>query len=274
VERSEEQKMNYYIVTWNPQKWNWDNIEEDIEQINFDGRCSVRWSCGNTKSIQPGDRIFLVRLGEEPKGIFGSGFSTSVPFYAKHWSGDDKEILYINIDFESLLNPKEDEILSLDILNTGNLQRQTWTPQASGISIKPELRDELEAIWFDFLVTKIKRNNPFVTPTSRIETALYEGTPTQVHVTKYERNPYARKVCLEHYGYSCSVCNFNFEKSYGEIGKNYIHVHHLNQISEIGKTYEINPIKDLRPICPNCHSMIHRTKNIISIDELKKIFQK
>lgn len=266
--------MNSYIFTWNPKKWSWDDIESEIEQVNLNGRCSVRWSCGNTKSIQPGDRIFLVRLGTEPKGIMGSGFSTSSPFYSKHWSGNDKEILYINIDFEILLNPDNDEILGLDLLNIGNLGHQTWTPQASGISIKPELQDELEATWFDFLTTRNIRTNPFIVTADQIGFTYSEGTPSQVTVTKYERNPFARKVCLEHYGFTCSVCDFNFEKFYGEIGKKYIHVHHLNQISDIGKTYKIDPINDLRPICPNCHSMIHRNKAPLSIEQLRSNLRK
>ena len=88
-------------------------------------------------------------------------------------------------------------------------------------------------------------------------------------VTKYERNPYARKTCIDYYGLSCYVCQFNFENKYGELGKDFIHVHHLKQISEIGKQYIINPIDDLRPVCPNCHAMIHKRKEPYTIDEIK-----
>jgi translation elongation factor EF-1beta len=59
------------------------------------GRCSQRWSCGNTKSIQTGDRIFLLKVGTEPKGIIAAGFATSTPFYERHWSGEKKEISQI-----------------------------------------------------------------------------------------------------------------------------------------------------------------------------------
>jgi len=87
---------------------------------------------------------------------------------------------------------------------------------------------------------------------------IKEGTKKPVTVNIYERNPKARKLCLEKYGYVCSVCEFDFEKKYGDIGKNFIHVHHLKSLHEIGNAYEVNPIKDLRPVCPNCHAMLHR----------------
>ena len=67
------------------------------------------------------------------------------------------------------------------------------------------------------------------------------------------------------------VCNFNFEKTYGDIGKGFIHVHHLNQISTIGEGYQINPIEDLRPVCPNCHAMLHQKNPPYPIDELKEM---
>jgi 5-methylcytosine-specific restriction protein A len=89
-------------------------------------------------------------------------------------------------------------------------------------------------------------------------------------MTKYERNPFARKACIDHYGLSCMICGFNFLDKYGYIGKNFIHVHHIRQISQVGKKYSIDPIKDLRPVCPNCHSIIHLTKTALSIEELKR----
>ncbi|MGE7811251.1 HNH endonuclease [Lysinibacillus capsici] len=67
------------------------------------------------------------------------------------------------------------------------------------------------------------------------------------------------------------VCNFNFKRVFGEIGKEFIHVHHEIEISTIGEEYEINPLTDLKPICPNCHAMLHKRKPPYSIDELREI---
>ena len=97
-----------------------------------------------------------------------------------------------------------------------------------------------------------------------------EGATKEISINYYERNPEARDACIKHYGYSCFVCGFNFEKNYGEIGRNFIHVHHLTPLHEITNEYEVNPIKDLRPVCPNCHAMLHRRKDCLSISELKE----
>lgn len=99
--------------------------------------------------------------------------------------------------------------------------------------------------------------------------SLVEGAAKTVVVNAYERNPLARARCLEHHGYSCAVCKFNFASVYGELGKNYIHVHHIVPLSEVGGEYVIDPIVDLAPLCPNCHAMIHSTRPCLTIDQLK-----
>ena len=106
-------------------------------------------------------------------------------------------MLYIDIDFEILLNPNKEKILSLEILqNSNNLSKQNWTPQSSGISIRNEIVDELETLWFNFLTSENKNNNPFIPSENEIQRTYTEGSPNQIIVTKYERNPHARKVCI------------------------------------------------------------------------------
>jgi len=100
-----------------------------------------------------------------------------------------------------------------------------------------------------------------------------EGATSQTVINSYERNPQARKKCLEYYGTSCFVCEFDFGKTFGKIGEGFIHVHHLKPISEIREEYEINPIEDMRPVCPNCHAIIHRRDPVFSIEEMKILLQ-
>ena len=97
-----------------------------------------------------------------------------------------------------------------------------------------------------------------------------EGATKTVTINAYERNTGARRKCLQHRGYKCSVCSFNFEDFYGTIGKNYIHVHHVIPLAEIKAEYEIDPVNDLVPICPNCHAMIHKTRETLTIEQLKQ----
>lgn len=96
-----------------------------------------------------------------------------------------------------------------------------------------------------------------------------EGLQCQVTINAYERNPLARAACIAHYGCSCRACGFNFQQAYGDIGAGFIHVHHRIPIGTIGKEYEIDPVKDLIPVCPNCHAMIHKQTPPLTIDELQ-----
>ena len=179
----------------------------------------------------------------------------------------------VMLDFDILLNADKEPILTLDTLIQGKLSSQNWLPQSSGISIRSELVDELETVWFEFISTKKIRHYPFIPAENEGQSTYTEGTPIQVTLTKYEKNPFARKACIAHYGLSCSVCDFNFEQAYGEIGQNFIHVHHLTQVANVGKQHLVDPVKDLRPVCPNCHAMIHKRKDAISIEELQSLLR-
>jgi predicted HNH restriction endonuclease len=100
-------------------------------------------------------------------------------------------------------------------------------------------------------------------------TALTEGAICRVSVSVYERNPEARRCCIERYGTSCSIYGFSFGAMYGEVAEGYIHVHHLRPLSEIGGGYVVDPIEDLRPVCPNCHAILHRRLPAYSIEEVR-----
>ena len=102
---------------------------------------------------------------------------------------------------------------------------------------------------------------------------FWEGNKTSKLSTKYERNPEARAACLAKKGYTCEVCEFDFHKTYGDIGKNYIHVHHTVKVADRQGPYKVNPIKDLVPLCPNCHAMVHKNNPPYSTDELKEIIK-
>ena len=103
---------------------------------------------------------------------------------------------------------------------------------------------------------------------------LLEGRTKTIYVDIYERNQKARKQCIDFYGLSCRVCNFDFEARYGALGKGFIHVHHVVDLASIKKEYEIDPIKDLRPVCPNCHAMLHKSKPAYPIYKLRKLIRK
>ncbi len=101
-----------------------------------------------------------------------------------------------------------------------------------------------------------------------------EGGVKKVEINKYERNPLNRELCLAANGYKCKICGFDFEAVYGDLGYHFIHVHHIKPVSESKEAYKINPTKDMIPVCPNCHAMLHQVNPPLMPDDLVKIIEK
>ena len=98
---------------------------------------------------------------------------------------------------------------------------------------------------------------------------LSEGAVRKVLVNAYERNPIARARCIAFYGLHCVVCGLSFGERYGKVAEGFIHVHHLRQLSDIGREYAVDPIQDLRPVCPNCHAVMHMTDPPYTIEQVQ-----
>ena len=100
----------------------------------------------------------------------------------------------------------------------------------------------------------------------RIETVLR---------SEIERNPAARKYCLEKKGETCVVCGFNSVERYGI--KGIIHVHHKKPLFELtaGELRMTDALEDLEPVCPNCHALIHSkgARDWYTIEEARKLIE-
>ncbi len=101
------------------------------------------------------------------------------------------------------------------------------------------------------------------------QSVFIEGAATQVTVNRYERDRKARQAALAWHGCLCKVCGIDMMKVYGEIAKGFIHIHHLIPLSDIKENYSLDPKKDLIPVCPNCHAMLHRKNPPFTPDELR-----
>lgn len=112
--------------------------------------------------------------------------------------------------------------------------------------------------------------DPVETSHGRCEVAdIQEGTEFELTLTAYERNPKARAACIRHYGAACQICGFDFERKYGFIGRGFIHVHHRTPLAIVAGNHTVDPIRDLVPVCPNCHSMLHIGKRMLRVEALK-----
>ena len=126
--------------------------------------------------------------------------------------------------------------------------------QGSGTQVVPDAAPVLHQAWEDHLASlgiEVTFSPEEVTQSD----SYREGAVTRVEVNRYERNRRARDACIAHHGTRCVVCGFDFAAVYGGLGDGFIHVHHLKQLADLPEGYLVDPIKDLVPVCANCHAM-------------------
>jgi 5-methylcytosine-specific restriction enzyme A len=262
--------MATFLFAWNPNKWDWkeSDLTKVILKVEATGSAEDSWSCGNRKDLPVGSRFFLIRLGKEPRGIVGSGKTTSDPKLGRHWDPklrrQGKKALYVELIFDFL---SKEPLITWDELQKPPYSTVLWGVRASGVLLPESLTDELEKRWGlrtsgnDLLLPEeIPPNQDFA-----------EGGPRTVHVNAYERNPQARAACIAHFGLRCAVCGMLMQERYGTIAAGFIHVHHIVPLSKCGPDYRVSPKKDLRPVCPNCHAVIHRRQPPLSIKTARRI---
>lgn len=134
-------------------------------------------------------------------------------------------------------------------------------------------REDLKNL-FEYIETEFNSSD-YPDEADTANSVFPEGGKKEVLVNKYERSPEARKKCIEIYKARCAVCDMSFGETYGEFAEGFIHVHHIKKLSETGQKYEVDPKEDLRPVCPNCHAMLHRKLadgSFLSIEMLRKFF--
>lgn len=120
----------------------------------------------------------------------------------------------------------------------------------------------------DYAVPLAKPKRRKTSVGERKKLRLSEGRRLSVVQTRVERNPKARRICLAHYGATCQGCKQDLTESYGEVASGLIHVHHLSPFADAESERKVDPICDLRPVCPNCHAVIHRRSPPYRLEEL------
>ncbi len=254
--------MSTYLYTWNPNRWKWLDQAEAIYRVNNGEPYDMYWSCGNTKKIAVGDTFLLMMLGIEPKGIVGCGYISSSPYLLRHWDSNKAEQGLTALRTDLLFKALADKPIVLLAQLLERYPSYRWTPEAGGLTVPEPIASEV--------LSEIQNSANFgFSPISPPEVKLYaDGKPRTVTIKTYDRSPRARQACIEHYGYNCSVCGFNYAQAYGDIGALYIEVHHLRQVADTDEEILIDPIVDLRPVCANCHRMLHKRRPPLSIEEL------
>jgi len=255
-----------YLITWNPSEFRWDGLREDLKAIR-EGRPGDedRWSTGNTKRVNSGDRLFMLKQGRKlPRGVMGSGWAKSDWFQDEHWNrkraaaGDIAN--YVKVEFEALLDPDSEQLLGGAALKLGALSAVNWATPASGISVPPAAADELEEMWARHIATV---RTP-VDEGAFDDAGALEGE-LRLRLVRHRQRERAlrhRKIVealAENDGHlPCEVpgCGFDFLDTYGAVGKRYAQVHHLDPVASRTSPRK-TLLSELAIVCANCHAMIH-----------------
>lgn len=250
--------MVMVILGWDPDVWNWDGMyRAAVAEVRECGRTLERWSIDHGTHLPVGAEVWLLVQGGRPnqRGLIGHGTTISEPFGGEP---NDPDIAgtrrYIDVEFDLLL--PEGEQLRTDEL-TARIPDVGWTASlSSGWRIPPGAEAAVRACWAEH----VGANSPAgeIAGFEPIPGTYPENALARLAVNRYERSPEARALAIAHHGSSCHACSFDFETTYGPQGAGFIHVHHTVPASRVGPRYELDPITDLVPLCPNCHYIAHR----------------
>jgi 5-methylcytosine-specific restriction protein A len=267
-----------FVMVWNPRVWpdsEWENFQTDVDRTEQGDFVSGSWSLGaRTSGINPGDHVFLLRQHSD-RGILAHGVVKDrkgpTVYKAPDFRKPSVRRNYIDIEWHRIVAPK-------DRLAVAELEKKigavNWNRiQGSGQELDPVALRDLLKLWIGHL-TRVDRDEVWNDPAS--ESAVpEEGRKKAVTSYRYERSKRARRECIAAHGHSCAVCGFSFSDLYGTHGSGFIQVHHLRPLAGGGgRNKKVDPVRDLRPVCSNCHSMLHRTadpRKPLSISELKNI---
>lgn len=263
--------MNTYLLAWNPRRWDWEDLAEQALQTAKGESVTGTWTCAS-KRINPGDRLFLIRLGQEPRGVMASGWAQSAVKMGLHWeeelASEGKKRPYIKYEFECLLDPRIDAPLAIKKLSSGRLRTVHWSTQSSGIRIPADAASELEDAWEQH--TAKSKTHQAITPSGAIEGEI------QVRLIRHRRREnWLRDKKIEqvkkanHGALKCEVpkCGFDFASVYGAIGSDYAQVHHLKPLSDRSAP-AMTSLDELAIVCANCHAMVHRGNKCRALDTL------
>lgn len=261
--------MATYLLTWNPKKWHWwgDNLEDDFFEED-DGLFFGDWSCGNSKGISTDDRVFLIRLAKEPRGIVASGWADSEVYEDKHWDEElaaaGKTTRYVSVRLDTLLDASTENIFPRKSLDNGILGKMHWDSQLSGIRIPDDVASRLEDEWADFL-----ENARHPIPVA--EPSAIEGLRTETVRYVRGRSRKLRDLALRNSEGLCCVCDTDYRKVLDGKGVRVLQVHHRMQLAA-SDAPRVTALNELAVVCANCHMLIHMNpKKALSIEELREM---
>lgn len=142
-----------WLITWNPANWNWTDYESLCVSTK-QGKTHIEpWTCAS-KQPMVGDEVFLMKTGDQPRGIIAHGTVAKSSYEAPHYDPDKAAAGitagHIDVSFDWIQNHKTEDMLAQDDLKQ-LFPEQTWSPMGSGIEIKSQYLPELKELWNELI---------------------------------------------------------------------------------------------------------------------------
>ena len=138
-----------WLITWNKNNWNWSGYDTICEGTKNGKTFTDSWACASS-GPRIGDEVFLIKLGEQPRGVIGHGKVVREQYEKKHYdprkAAEGKKEKAVDVEFDRVINYEKDKIVPQDEL-MAKCGAQYWSPQSSGIEIKQEVLPTLHALW-------------------------------------------------------------------------------------------------------------------------------
>ncbi len=269
-----------YLVTWSHEQKPWPELPT-LAQQTANGKIADEWWNVSSGGIASGARIFLLKQGMRPVGILGSGTArtSSSQTPRPHWNDERKAagevVRYIEIDWDVLLDPEFEPLLTEDEIRTPDLPERLWNARNSGNGISRDVVARLEQAWANH-VAKTRGFAPITNDATEPDDEEFpEGGEVWKLHRSFERHPglaKAAKAAALARGERliCCICQFDFQARYGAIGEGYIECHHIKPVSELAAGSK-TLLSDVVLVCSNCHRMLHRKRPWLGNDELKSL---
>ena len=158
------------------------------------------------------------------------------------------------------------------LMNGARLEEEVWDSYANNRDL---LRRE-SALLVEHIRTASSSTISSLLPDLECDDELEsEGDPRTYAHRSYERKSGNRRKKIDSIKKCgqpivCECCGFDFEKTYGERGRDFIEVHHAVPVSELAAGQKLR-ISDLRLLCSNCHRMVHRHQPWLSVEEVQAL---
>jgi 5-methylcytosine-specific restriction protein A len=243
--------MTAIILAWDPDHSDGWNHAAAVERVRETGQVLTSWAVDGPVDVHAGDEAWLWLQGRR-RGLLGHGLVVSgeAPGAAQPAAGErNMGSRRITVAFDALLR-SGDQILPGVLADA--VPEVPWEDLAQpALALDPMLESRVRAVWRELGPAQAPD------PVHLVPGSYPEQAVSRVQANRFESNVEARRICVAHHGTSCAACGFSFESAYGETGTGFIQVHHLVPAGQIGNDYELDPVTDLVPLCPNCHAMAH-----------------